>query len=349
LPTIRFAVVGLGRFGMKRINSILKNKNAELVYVCDIDKEKSLDVARQTGSTPISFENLLVKKDYDVAIIALPNFYHTEFVIRMLDAGHDVWCEKPMATTVEGAKKMLEKSIETRRILKIGSNTRYMPNVIRIKDIILKENLSQPLLFRGYIGNSGKHLQLNSWYKDKILCGGGTLLDNGVHLIDLIRYLVGEISYCKFCLLKNIKYQLEGQEDNALGVYELENGTLAYIHSSWTEKYGYMYFELHYENNVIVADSRLGKSMITIIDENGQQYHKDYTHEPKYSYELELEAFINDYKKGIHPSPTSYDGYRTLRVISASYLSARLGQPVNTFDESDIELQTKLKNVFQLA
>jgi predicted dehydrogenase len=253
-----------------------------------------------------------------------------------------------MTINVDLASKMVLKSIEKRAILKVGSNPRYFPNVLRALELIKQGYIGKVLFFRGWIGNEGLHLSNKNWYGDKELAGGGTLIDNGVHLIDLIRYLADEIVKCYSCKLATLKHNLSDVEDNAVALYELSEGGFALIHSSWTERSGYMYFEMHGENGYIHVDSRWAKAVIKYGRDGDKPTCEDYTQHPKLSYDYELEDFVEDYKKGLHPKPTSYDGYRAIKIIMQSYLAAAIQQPVITFDYSDNELEEKFLQRFNV-
>ena len=348
MDRVKFAVIGVGGFGLKRINSILRSEVADLAYIVDINKDVVKDLSRKFNIDYVSFDELKLKKDYDVAIIAVPNFLHYEFAIKLLETGKDVWCEKPMTINVDLAKKMVLKSIEKRAILKVGSNPRHFPNVLRALELIKQGYIGKILFFRGWIGNEGLHLINKNWYRDKELAGGGTLIDNGVHLIDLIRYLTDEIVKCYSCKITTLKHNLGNVEDNAVVLYELSGGGFALIHSSWTERSGYLYFEIHGENGYIHVDSRWSEALIKYGRDGNKPACENYTQYPKLSYDLELEDFVKDYKEGFHPRPTSYDGYRAIKIIMQSYLAGTIQQPVITLDSSDNDLKEKFLQQFNV-
>jgi len=353
MDRIRFALIGVGGFGLKRLKSILRNKDiAELRYIVDTDVEKVRSLSKEYGIQYITFDELLGKNDYDVTIIATPNAYHEELTIKLLDRGKDVWCEKPMTISIDSARRMVMKSLETGAILKVGSNPRYFPNVRRAIDLLKQGYVGDKVLFfRGWIGNEGLHLLSKDWYVKKDLIGGGTLLDNGVHLIDLIRYLVYEITSCYSCKLFNLKYNLEGLEDNAVVIYGLANDGFSIVHSSWTEKSWYMYFEIHGNNGYIHVDSRWSKAIIKYgKGGDNEPVIEDLSNYPRLSYDLELEDFIKDYKDGYHPKPTSYDGYRAVKVIMLTYLSATNTNmmPIKLLNNEDYELKSMFFKKFDV-
>jgi len=345
---IRFAIIGVGEFGAKRAIYIMKNTSAELSYVVDVDKDKAKKISLISGAEVIDFEGLLHRSDFDIAIIATPNKWHAPLTLKLLDARKDVWCEKPMSTDINSARKMVEKSIHVGSILKVGSNTRYLPNVIRAEQVIRSDLVGEPIFFRGWVGNNGDHLLCKEWYKKREYVGGGTLIDNGVHLLDIIRYFMGEITRCYSCFCSNLRWFLNGLEDNCVAIYGLEKEySLAIIHSSWTEKLGYMHFEIQGDAGFVNVDVHPTEALLIYNKADGGIVKEDYSDYPKKSYELELKAFIHDYKRGFHPKPTSYDGYRVVKIALLSYQATSKG-PVITFDRSDRELYDRFNKVFEV-
>lgn len=348
MDRIRFAVVGVGGFGKKRINAISDSRSAELAYVADLDKKLAGEVGRNTSAEVVTLEELLSKNDFDVANIAVPNIWHSDLAVKFMKAGKDVWCEKPMSTGTESARRMVLKSVETRRILKVGSNVRYFPNVMRASKLIADGLLGRILSFRGWIGNDGSHLANKEWYADRGVSGGGTLLDNGVHLIDLIRHLVDEVRSCNWCQCSNLQWNLNSVEDNAVCSYGLSGGAIGFIQSSWTDRTGYMYFEIHGDAGFVNMDSRWSKSSVTYGKRVEDRRFEDLTDFGKRSYDLELEDFLKCLKSDLHPRPTSYDGYRAVKIVAKSYESESSARQVNTFDALDRKLKQRFRRTFEV-
>jgi len=341
--SVKFALIGLGRFGQKRLRAFLRNRSiAELIYVCDIDQELCRRTAKEVDATPISFDELLHKRDYDVAMVCVPNVWHYEIVNGLLEHGKDVWCEKPLSVNSSLAKKLLIKSIKKRRYLKVGSNVRFFPNVLRAREFLERNDMGAILISRGWIGNAGSHLSGGSWYTKKELIGGGTLLDNGVHLIDLNRWLIGEITECVSCYTTQLRHSFVGLEDNAIAIYRSEGNSLITIHSSWTDTTGYMYLDIVTSNEYLVLDSRFSKMLLKTP--RGEE---DLTSIGKESYDLELDDFVSKYNAGLYPSPTAYDGYRSVKIVELSYRAAESHSKVSTFDEEDANLRSLFEKEYK--
>jgi len=94
---IRFAVIGLGGFGFKRVKSIVNSSSAELIYVVDIDDSKVAKIARDTGAEVVTMEELCHKSNYDVAIVATPNRWHEPIALRLIESGETFGAKNHLA------------------------------------------------------------------------------------------------------------------------------------------------------------------------------------------------------------------------------------------------------------
>ena len=130
-------------------------------------------------------------------------------------------------------------------------------------------------------------------------------------------------------------------------IYNLSNGGMAVVYSSWVDKSGYMYFEVHGLDGFIHVDSRWGKALVTYGRSFQDKTTEDYTDYPKLSYDLELESFVNDYRRGFHPKPTGYDGYRAVKIVLSSYKCVN-GNVHQVFDEEDRKLERLYTKTFKV-
>lgn len=179
---IKFGLVGCGRMGLRRAKRVIDHPNAELVCVADVDEEKAKKTSKEFGVNYYTdFRELVGIEEIDSVIVCVPNKYHAPVTIEALNNGKHVFCEKPLARTPEEAKMMVEAAKENGVTLKVTSNLRYFPSVQKAKELL--NEIGDVLFFRGWIGNSG--WQLESWFSNPDMIGGGTLLDNGCHLLDL--------------------------------------------------------------------------------------------------------------------------------------------------------------------
>jgi len=309
------------------MNALASSSRARITSVCDADRSRT-EQASKLGARVQSFPEILADPEVEVIEIATPNKYHALQVLAALDAGKFVWCEKPLAPTVEECRTILQAAKEHPRRVKVGSNVRFFPNILKLKELIISSSIGTPLLFRGYIGNAGRHLKENSWYTRQELVGGGTLLDNGVHLVDLIRWLLGEIDSCH-AIVSNSMWHLNGLEDLAMCMFHLSGGARASIQSSWHEWSGYLYVEIYGSEGFIRSDNRFSTAKLTVGNREKILQEYDYSHLPPVSYANELNNFIDCHDSSREFEPSAYDGYRVVRVIRACYESALSGNVVD--------------------
>lgn len=323
---LRFAVVGCGRMGMRRINLIKNHPLAELRYVEDFDDEIAKKVSKEAGCHYFSgWERLVSCSDIDCVVVSVPNKFHHDVCIAALQTGKHVFCEKPLARNPLEAQEIMEAAQRSRGFLKVGSNLRYFPSVLKAKELLDDHSIGELLFARGWIGHSG--WQVGTWYSEPEMIGGGTLLDNGCHLLDLYRWFLGEAKSC-VGFVSTTLWPIAPLEDNAMALFRFAHDKMAFLQSSWTEWAGYMYLELYGTQGVLRIDNR-GQSCITILtDKTGQDHVYDYSQEPPKSYVLEFDDYVKAIIDGKQPLPSGFDGLRAVQMAYAVYESARLGKEV---------------------
>jgi predicted dehydrogenase len=207
--------------------------------------------------------------------------------------------------------------------LKVGANLRYFPNVQKAKELLDSKIIGDLTFLRGWVGNAGPGIE---WFYDPQMSGGGTLIDNGPHILDLARWFLGEITECKGYVGSIITVSVE---DIAMATFKTEGGKLAYVQSSWIDWASYMYMEIYGKEGFIRIDQRL-PSCCTSLGEKDKMLKKfDYSDLKPQSYTLELADYIDAIRNGRQPQPSGYDGMRILQMIHAVYESSRLGTAVN--------------------
>ena len=325
---LRFAVVGIGGFGSRRVKAVGK-AGGRVACLVDLDEERISKMASELGcDCSTDYHKAVKRDDVDCVIVATPNKFHAPITIAALEAGKHTICEKPLARTPKEARAMVDAAKRNKIFLKTGSNLRYFSNVKKAKELIDEKAIGKPLFIRGWIGHDGKRV-LHAWNAKKDIAGGGTLLDNGAHILDLFRWFLGDFSEC-FGYVKTLLMPIE-VEDNGMGVFRTRDGRMAFIQSSWTEWSGYMYMEIYgsegclYIDNrsLYTADRRLHTSTTTYVNRDGARQIFDYSTEPPQSYELELRDYIGCIKKGKRPMASGYDGMKVIEMVHGIYESSQ--------------------------
>lgn len=329
---LNFAIIGCGRIGARRINVLKNLPSASIVCVTDIDETQAKKIANENKCEYYTdFKKAIERNDIDCVIVATPNKFHAPITIGALTNGKHVLCEKPLARNLEEAKAMVKTAEENRVFLKTGSNLRYFSILTKAKELFDTGQIGAPLFIRGWIGHNIMKWtgnSTNSWLFNKDMVGGGTFLDNGVHVIDLVRWFFGDFDEC-IGHVQNKFLPIE-LEDNGVGLFTTKEGKMALIQSSWTEWCGYLYMEIYGTKGYLHINNRtdLNTSKLTFGDKGGISETFDFSNEPPRSYELELRDYINAIKEGRQPTATGYDGMKAVQMVEAVYKSSKLGQKV---------------------
>ncbi len=327
IEPLRIAIVGLGKMGGIRAKTIRENE--QTLLVC--------------GSDPAppdkGFDDLLVLPDYqsviaadvDAVFVCTPNRFIPDVAVAALDAGKHVFCEKPPGTCLEDVERIM--AAERRnpdRVLKIGFNHRYHFAVMEAKRRVESGEYGRILWMRGVYGKGqGSAGYPNVWRADPALSGGGILLDQGIHMLDLFRHFGGEFAEVKsMCATAFWQAPLE---DNAFALLRNEEGCIAMLHSSATQWKHRFLLEICLENGYVVVDG-MPSSTRSYRDEwliegarsggyaVGNPPEKSTFCNVDPSWDLELAEFVDCIRDGrpvLHG--TSRDAYETMRLVFRIY------------------------------
>lgn len=338
---LRFAVIGCGRMGVRRMKAIAAHPDTELRCLSDNDAETAQRVSREMGCDFYpDWEKAVSRRDVDCVIVSVPNKFHNPVAIQALNEGKHVWCEKPLARNPEEALGIVRALAKTDRFLKVGSNLRYFPSVQKAKELLDSSAIGEVLFFRGWVGNAGWPVKM--WFSDAEMSGGGTFLDNGCHLLDIARWFMGEPREC-IGHVSTLHWRISPLEDNGMGIFTFEGGKLAFIHSSWTEWAEYMYLEVYGSRGYIRVDNRGTKCITTLGNHDGKQEIFDYSDVPAQSHVLEFRDFVQAIANSRQPQPDGFDGLRAVQMAYGVYESSRLGRKVTIWGNEEEKLFELLK------
>lgn len=225
-------VVGLGLIGQKRIAAAGDSFVIRTVH--DIDRSLANNVGKQLDvQVSNDLEGLLRRKDVDVVVVATPHDQLESVALRATEFGKHVLIEKPGGVSSVGLKRISNAALASNRVVHVGFNHRFHPSLLRTKQLISGGEYGPLLWIRGRYGHGGRPGYENEWRADRSRSGGGELLDQGSHLIDLVRFLVGEVELA-YSDLPTLFWPME-VEDNAFLALRPDCGGLAWLHASWSE------------------------------------------------------------------------------------------------------------------
>jgi len=228
---MRFGLIGNGEIGRLRAQALRRVPGAELIAIADPQAPADLRDPAE----------LLRRDDIDAVLIATPCETHEELTLAALEAGKHVLCEKPLAPTPAAARRMVETAERTGLRLATGFNQRHFPNLAWVKDCLAAGRIGPITHLRAYAGHRGLPEFRSAAERDPERIGGGALMDNGIHLIDHVRFLGGEFEQVEG-LTSNATWKLGRAEDNGVGLLRSADGRWALLHASWTEWSGYRFW-----------------------------------------------------------------------------------------------------------
>jgi predicted dehydrogenase len=236
---MRFGLIGLGAAGQLRKAALARAPDCVLAAVFDVDRARTEGVGSNVVAFP-SAESLLKSDSCEAVIISTPPNSHEHLTVVALENGKHVLVEKPMAHSVVACRRMLESSRRAGRVLAVGFNHRYFAAVKVVRDAISSGMIGKLSYIRAYAGHKGLSEFSAPWMYARDVVGGGTLMDNGIHVLDLVCHLMGGVDYIRGTTSSRI-WHLD-VEDNAFVLLSNKAGVVAHLHTSWSEWKGYRFF-----------------------------------------------------------------------------------------------------------
>ncbi len=254
MKDLRFGIAGFGKMGKIRANSIIDFEGADLACLFDKDQENIESEVYLCSS----YQQLL---DFDIDGVFISAYVDAaaDYVLRALKSGKHVFCEKPPSLTKNQLLEINEFQSDSNLILKYGFNHRFHYSVMEAKKLIQKGTMGKLLWMRGVYGKAGSLDFKENWRNYKKFAGGGILMDQGIHMLDLFRFFAEEEFFCRASYLDTFFWEIEN-EDNAFVILESESGIVSSLHSTanqWKHKF---LLELTFERGYITLDGILSST-----------------------------------------------------------------------------------------
>ena len=330
---IKFAIVGCGRIAERHALHI--SNNGRLVAVCDIIKERADSLATRFDARPYySLEDLLeVEKNIDVIAVCTPNGLHAEHSISILNAGMHVLCEKPMAIRTEDCKKMISASKKSGKLLFIVKQNRFNPPVEAVKKLLDKGILGKIHSIQlNCFWNRDPDYYQNSW-KGTLDLDGGTLFTQFSHFIDLLYWMVGDVTSAKALVCNYVHQGIIEFEDTGVAILEFENGAIGTMnytvnsHSKNMEGSITLFCEKgtvkvggQYLNKIEYQDIE-GYTIENLPDGKGANQYGTYQGSMS-NHDKVYENLVKHLKKGEPFNVSPLEGLKTVEIIEKIYNSA---------------------------
>ncbi|HKC60330.1 MAG TPA: Gfo/Idh/MocA family oxidoreductase [Myxococcales bacterium] len=237
---MRVGILGCGLIGGKRAAALGEDT---LTAVCDRDAARAHALAARTGARPCGSPAELFGL-CDAVVVATTNDQLAPLAAQALEAGKHVLVEKPAARNAAELKPVIALAARSGRVVKVGFNHRFHPAAIRAREILDAGDCGPVMFVRGRYGHGGRVGYDREWRADPVVAGGGELIDQGVHLIDLARwYLGGE--FARVSAQTATFFWKMPVEDNAFLTLTTASGQIAHLHASCTEWKNLFSFEIY--------------------------------------------------------------------------------------------------------
>ena len=243
---IKVGIIGCGKIAQVRhIPEYAANPDAEVYGFYDINLARAEELAKKYGGKAYAtYEELLADPEIVAVSVCAANHAHAEITIAALKAGKHVLCEKPMAVTLQECEDMVAAAKESGKYLMIGQNQRLAKAHAKAKELIEQGAIGKVLTFRTIFGHGGPETWSidpgsNVWFFDKTKAAMGAMADLGIHKTDMIQYVLGTKIVKTQAVLttldkKDATGSLIGVDDNAICIYQMENGVIGTMTASWT-------------------------------------------------------------------------------------------------------------------
>ena len=332
---LKIAIIGCGRIGLRHAGHI--KEKASLVAVCDTNKSKSDELAKEYNCEPFNSVEDLTNSGMDIDLVAIcsPNGLHAEHSLACLRSGYHVLCEKPMALKTEDCGRMIDVAEKFNRRLFIVKQNRFNPPVVKLKEILDVHSLGRIFSIQlNCFWNRNDEYYTSSDWKGTLELDGGTLFTQFSHFLDLLIYLFGEVRSVDG-YIENFNHSGVIQfEDTGVIILKFKSGILGTINytvnsfdqnmegsltvfgSQGTIKIGGQYLnEIDYQKIDSLEISKLEKG--NSANSYGKYFGSMSNHDKIY------DNVIDVLQNGAAISTNAYEGLRTVDLIERIYEKVR--------------------------
>jgi predicted dehydrogenase len=229
---MKVGIIGCGLIGQKRARALA---DCRLVACADIVAERAEMLALTVpGAQPVTDWRAVVERtDVDIVIVSTTHDVLAQITLAAISAGKHVLVEKPAARSATELDPVIEAARRASGLVRVGFNHRYHPALRKAKDLTEAGALGELMYIRGRYGHGGRIGYEKEWRADPTLSGGGELIDQGVHLIDLARWFLGNFTDVQG--FAHTYYWDMPVEDNGFMLLKTPKQQVALLHASWTE------------------------------------------------------------------------------------------------------------------
>jgi predicted dehydrogenase len=318
---MRIGIIGCGLIGRKRAAAA---RHHEIALVYDRDRAAAEALASACDAKVSETAAALIGAELDAIVIATSHDALAGLAIAALESGKHVLVEKPAGRTAEEVAPVAEAALRRKRIAKVGFNHRFHPAILQARRIV-DDGVVGPLLYiRSRYGHGGRIGYEKEWRCVQELSGGGELVDQGSHLIDLSRWFLGELKL-EYAATPTYFWDI-AVDDNAFLALRGDGGQMAWLHASWTEWKNMFSMEICGRTGKLVIDGLGGSygterlTLYRMLPEMGPPETTSWEYPlPDRSWDLEFADFAAAVAQGTAPCGDISDALAMHRLIDQAY------------------------------
>jgi myo-inositol 2-dehydrogenase/D-chiro-inositol 1-dehydrogenase len=321
MSKLNIGFLGAGYIAGVHALIIARDERAQVAAVYDLDKTRAKQLASSVGAQ-VAHSVAEVLAMCDTVYITTPNTQHTELAILALEERKHVFCEKPMATTIADAERVMQTAQKSKTVFQVGHNRRFAPVYAELKRMLTETHRPHS----AHIKMNRGELLKPEWVGDPKVTGG-FLYETTIHMFDMTRFLFGEV---KTLQAAGSNHEYEETDDFSV-LMTFENGMHATLASSADASWLFPFerVEVFCHHATLVT-----REMETLVYSEGLEgKHVEYsTHqlskEEKWGYMQENRAFMDSIIDNTPPAVTAEDGFKSVELVNAVYESVRSNEPV---------------------
>ena len=326
---LRVGLIGTGLQGGRRAPVLAQFPGNELVIIAGEHMELAKELAKTMGCQATGcWEDVVEREDVDAVIVCTPPHLHAPISLAAMTRGKHVLCEKPLARTLEEAESMLAASRANGVVLKCGFNHRHHPAIQKARELFDSGAIGELNFIRCRYGICGRPGYEREWRANPKLVGGGHLMEQGIHAVDLFRWFLGDISEVTGYTATR-SWDIDPLEDNAFALFRTEQGQVASLHSSLTQWKNIFSFELFGQDGYTIIEGLGGgygtEKLIVGRKALLEPFREDITEfrGSDRSWTEEWREFITAIDEKREPLGNGSDGVEAMKLVIAVYQSAQ--------------------------
>ena len=327
MSNMRFAIIGCGLIGWKRAEAIARLGHRTVLAVDRAEGRAGALAGAFGARSATEFRAATDAVDIDAVVVATPHAELSAIASACLQDGKHVLVEKPCGRNFADVAAVAKAADSTGRIAKVGYNHRFHPAVRKAREIVDRGKLGPLMLVRGRYGHGGRPGYEKEWRFERAISGGGELVDQGSHLIDLAQWFLGEFTVVT-AALRTFFWHAE-VEDNAFLTLSTSAGRIAWLHASWSEWKNMFSFEIYGRDGKLEINGLGGPygveslTFYRMLPEMGppETTRWEYPFADR-SWDAETAEFIAAIEEGRKPIGDAAEAMATMSVIERIYQEA---------------------------